>query len=217
MPPTPATPGLALLDDSHYGAYAVNIDQIIWYWNPAAERITGHSAADVVGRPCHQVLQNLMGDGEKPVCLGSCPSLTAVKAGRIPPAYDVLMLCASGQRKPILLTPLVIGAAKGQDTVLVHLLQEPARWRNPARVATTVSAALSLGPSCETPLVSDLVTDRELEVLRLVAVGITPQEVASILSVSYHTVRNHTASLRRKLSAANSRALVRRARELGLI
>ncbi len=36
--------GLDSLNGAPYGAYAVNLDQIIRYWNRSAERITGHRA-----------------------------------------------------------------------------------------------------------------------------------------------------------------------------
>ena len=217
MTAKPGTIGLDLLNDSPYGAYAVNLDQIIWYWNPAAERISGYSATDAVGRPCHQVVQNLVEGSEAPVCRSGCPSLRAVREGRIPPVYDVLMLCASGQRKRVVLTPLVIGAAEDRNVALVHLFQEPDHWYSPERVAKTVSTDLAFGPVHRVTLYNDPVTARELEVLRRVAAGLTPQEISSDLLISYHTVRNHTARLRRKLGATNSLALVRRARELGLI
>ena len=39
------------------GAYVIDADQRIVYWNPAAERLLGYRAEDVLGRACHEVLR----------------------------------------------------------------------------------------------------------------------------------------------------------------
>jgi DNA-binding NarL/FixJ family response regulator len=52
------------------------------------------------------------------------------------------------------------------------------------------------------PLVESL-TPREIEVLRLVAVGLGNREIASRLEISEHTVKFHLASIMGKLGAAS--------------
>ncbi len=46
-------------------------------------------------------------------------------------------------------------------------------------------------------------TPREVEVLRLIAVGITDKEIADRLEISVLTVRKHVASIRKKMGAAS--------------
>ena len=41
-----------LVDNLNDGLYIVDGDRIIQYWNKAAERISGHTAADLIGKPC---------------------------------------------------------------------------------------------------------------------------------------------------------------------
>jgi len=60
-------------------------------------------------------------------------------------------------------------------------------------------------------------TERELEVLRLLGEGLTKREVASTLFVSYSTVHSHTKSIYRKLDGASRDEVLERARILGLI
>jgi LuxR family maltose regulon positive regulatory protein len=60
-------------------------------------------------------------------------------------------------------------------------------------------------------------SQRELEVLRLVALGKTNQEIARQLVVSPGTVKAHTASIYRKLDVANRTEAAARARQLGLL
>jgi DNA-binding NarL/FixJ family response regulator len=58
---------------------------------------------------------------------------------------------------------------------------------------------------------------RELEVLHLIALGSTNQEIARQLVVSPGTVKAHTASIYRKLVVANRTEAVRCARDLGIL
>ena len=55
----------------------------------------------------------------------------------------------------------------------------------------------------------DLLTRREHEVMRLVAVGLTYKEVGRQLSISARTVETHTAAVLRKLQLPTRRALTR--------
>ena len=59
-------------------------------------------------------------------------------------------------------------------------------------------------------------TDREAEILGLIAGGATNREIAAALYLSPHTVKEHTSTLYRKLGARNRADAVRRAQRLGL-
>jgi len=60
-------------------------------------------------------------------------------------------------------------------------------------------------------------SERELEVLSLLASGKTNSEVAGDLFVSVGTIKSHTGNIYRKLGAKNRAGALARARELGLI
>ena len=60
-------------------------------------------------------------------------------------------------------------------------------------------------------------TARELEVLRLLAVGRSNQSIARELVVVLDTVKKHVSHVLAKLGAANRTEAVARARDLGLI
>jgi len=66
------------------------------------------------------------------------------------------------------------------------------------------------------PLVEPL-SQRELEVLRLLTTELTGPEIARELVVALSTVRTHTKRIYSKLNVTNRRAAVKRAVELGLI
>jgi DNA-binding NarL/FixJ family response regulator len=59
-------------------------------------------------------------------------------------------------------------------------------------------------------------TDRESEILGLIAGGATNREIAATLFLSPHTVKEHTSTLYRKLGARNRADAVQRAQRLGL-
>ena len=66
------------------------------------------------------------------------------------------------------------------------------------------------------PLIEPL-SERELEVLRLLESDLDGPDIARELTVSLPTVRTHTRNVYAKLGVNNRRAAVRRAAELGLL
>jgi LuxR family maltose regulon positive regulatory protein len=67
------------------------------------------------------------------------------------------------------------------------------------------------------PGLAEPLTDRELEVLRLLAAGKSNQRIAHDLVVALDTVKKHVTHILGKLGAANRTEAVARARDLGLI
>ena len=63
----------------------------------------------------------------------------------------------------------------------------------------------------------DPLSDREREVLKLLALGQTNQEIASILFISVRTAETHRAHIMQKLGLSNRAALVRYALAQGLL
>jgi LuxR family maltose regulon positive regulatory protein len=64
---------------------------------------------------------------------------------------------------------------------------------------------------------SDELTDRELEVLRLLRSELSLREIGSELYVSLNTVKSHSKSIYRKLDASSREEAIAAARELGLV
>jgi LuxR family transcriptional regulator, maltose regulon positive regulatory protein len=61
------------------------------------------------------------------------------------------------------------------------------------------------------------ISDRELDVLRLMPTRLSQREIGSSLYVSLNTVKTHTKSIFRKLGVSSREEAVTRARELGLL
>lgn len=60
-----------------------------------------------------------------------------------------------------------------------------------------------VGSGIARPLTEDPLTEREVEVLRLVAQGLSNLEIGEVLEISERTVGNHIGSILRKLHLAN--------------
>jgi len=88
--------------------------------------------------------------------------------------------------------------ARGETYVQPELGVELARWHQPRG---------------STPALSP----REIDVLRLLALGHTNAEIASLSGVSLRTVETHRARIQRKLGRRTRADLVQYARELGLV
>ena len=79
------------------------------------------------------------------------------------------------------------------------------------------AAPLEAGPDQTSQRLEDPLSERELEVLTLLASGKTNSEVARDLFVSVGTVKSHTGNIYRKLEARNRTEALTRARELKLL
>ncbi len=151
------------------------------------------------------------------------------------PLVRVLMLSASGERQDVLdavtagavgyvlksarLTELVAAvrsAAAGQPVFTPGLAGLVlGEYRRLANGDGTRSAGEPGPPAAGRPPVPGL-TDRETEVLRLVAKGLTYPQIAARLTLSTRTVQNHVRNTLTKLQLHNKAQLVRYALENGV-
>ena len=83
-------------------------------------------------------------------------------------------------------------------------------------VADSEPAALSLPPDAEAGLIEPL-SMRELEVLQVIAEGLSNQEVANRLYLSLHTVKVHARNIYAKLGVKNRTQAVAKGRTLGIL
>jgi DNA-binding NarL/FixJ family response regulator len=145
------------------------------------------------------------------------------------PSVRVLMLSASGARQDVLnaVTAGAVGYVLKSSSVteLVAAVRSAAAGQP---VFTPELAGLVLGeyrrlagPASQPPPASPLppeprLTDRETEILRLVAKGLTYPQIAARLTLSTRTVQNHVRNTLTKLQLHNKAQLVRYALEKGV-
>jgi NarL family two-component system response regulator LiaR len=93
-----------------------------------------------------------------------------------------------------------------RETVVVREVLVPAEPRAPEPFAPNTAQQQTLG-----------ITTRELEILALIARGLSNREIATQLFVSENTVKTHCARAFDKLGAARRTQAVQRGKELGLL
>jgi DNA-binding NarL/FixJ family response regulator len=142
------------------------------------------------------------------------------------PPPHVLVLSASGEHADVL--EAVKAGATGylvKSASREELLAAVTRTALGEAVFTPGLAGLVLGefrrlastpPTTPTPGGNPRLTDRETEVLRLVAKGLSYKQIAERLVISHRTVQNHVQNTLNKLHLHNRVELVRYVMETGL-
>ena len=74
-----------------------------------------------------------------------------------------------------------------------------------------------VGRGIEPSSLIESLSTRELEVLRLMALGLTNQEIAAQLVIAVSTAKKHVSNIIGKLGVTNRTQAVARAQELGLL
>lgn len=101
---------------------------------------------------------------------------------------------------------LALGLSAAPAEMLAELYYNPTSLDSVPGVRSQASEA-----------VEDLLTDREIDVLELLALGLANKQIASELQISAHTVKFHVSSIYTKLRATNRTEAVRLGLQNGLI
>jgi DNA-binding NarL/FixJ family response regulator len=156
-------------------------------------------------------------DIHMPVMTG-LTALKQIKARK--PEVNVVMLTVSEDDKDII-EAIRIGAngyllKQINSTEFFHLLER--LQHGEAAISPSVATRLvkHLGPSDTKPQRA-MLSERELEVLRLVADGKPNREIALALSVSDNTVKFHLKNIMQKLNVANRAEAVMEATQMGIL
>jgi LuxR family maltose regulon positive regulatory protein len=99
---------------------------------------------------------------------------------------------------------------------LLRVVAKQSPRRNYARRLLAAMSGTEHKPAAENALIEPL-SERELDVLRLLGTELDGPAIARELMVSLNTMRTHTKNIYAKLTVTSRRAAVRRATELGLL
>ena len=155
----------------------------------------------------------------------------AEAGGRIGTLIEILVLqavagrdVASLERALTLAEPdgwlqVFVGAGSSIARPLETLARERPDWAFARRVLEVATGTQTVGraPDRGAPVLVDPLSERELDVLRLLASELDGPDIARHLVVSLNTVRTHTKHIYAKLAVNNRRAAVSRAHQLGLL
>lgn len=108
-------------------------------------------------------------------------------------------------------------AAPDELVNAIHTVSQGNVFLYPSLATRLVQDYLQRAEAGDQPLVQDDLTPRELEVLTLIAEGLTNAEIADRLVISVKTVDRHRENLMRKLNLHHRIDLVKYALKMGLI
>jgi PAS domain S-box-containing protein len=197
-----------LLANAADGAFVVAENQRIVFWNSAAQEQLGYSAAAVLGRTCGDLLrgQNEPGD---PFCRPLCPVIAAIRSGEAVANFDLRVHCRSGTERWVNVSTLVwTDGADGDAPLIAHLFRDATERKRAEALVDQVSHAVGHlnepGAPRERRAIRTLpedvhLTDRERQVLTLMARGLGTADIAASLTISTVTVRNHVQNILHKL------------------
>ena len=205
-----------------YGVMAVSLDQTIVFWDRTAREMLGYTAERLVGAKCSDIPSGLGRSGLTSECADCCACMRYARAGLVPPAVELAMRASWGEVKWVEVKPVVVPWLTDVGTVVIYLFRERSGDVHRPVGDLVVAEQGASSDSPEVPEVTDEsdvrpLTARELEVLRLMALGWETEYIAAELEVTHHTVRSHVANLRRKLNAKSRFEAVMTATRLGIL
>lgn len=94
-----------LLDNMQDGVYFVNQDRKITYWNEGAQRLSGFSAAEAIGKSCFDNFLTHVDENGKVLCFDGCPLSAALLDGQ-PRESELYLRHKEGHRVPLTIRTL---------------------------------------------------------------------------------------------------------------
>jgi len=102
-----------IIDNLYDGVYFVDRDRVINYWNKGAERITGYSATQTMGRSCRDNLLNHVTANGVQLCQDHCPLAAVMQDGK-EREVEVFLHHADGHRLPVAIRAAAIRNEAGE-------------------------------------------------------------------------------------------------------
>jgi len=185
------------------GVAVIDGDFRIIYWNEAAAELLGYSAAEALGRACHEVMQGMDERGGL-LCGPECSVFHCARRGERLHSYNMLSPRKDG--KPVWLNVSTIYIPKFGEhrNVIVHLFRNiDYLKRAQGLIQQIVTLAAEEAPPTAPAAVREeepttKLTGRERQILRMLSRGLTAKGIAHQLTISEATARNHIQSILNK-------------------
>jgi PAS domain S-box-containing protein len=194
-------------------AFVVDSRRRVVAWNRAAAQLLGYEGRQVLGKRCHEILRgtDLYGN---PFCQECCPLVRAVLRREPLHRFAANLRSASGRNVCVRVVALLLPHGASGERDILHVLA-PCICPEQAVAIEEQNEAPGNGPDRGDLL--DLLSPREVEVLKLIGDGKSTGEIASLLCISAVTVRNHAQRIMRKLDVHCRLAAVSAARRSGML
>ncbi len=194
-------PFLDQLEGSPDPVFVTDRQNRVVAWNRSAERLLGYRPEEAIGLSCSVLMEGCDSSGNR-YCSEHCPLTDMAGRGEVVRHFDLKLRPKDSPPLFVDVNILQLTAPPPHHFYLVHILKPSDRELRPQAVREEPEAPprLALVTARESPdaRVRKL-TQREVEILGLVAAGRTSAEIASLLHISTLTVRNHTQNILDKL------------------
>lgn len=134
-----------ILDDLYDGVYFVDRERRITYWNNGAERISGYTRQQVMGRRCADSLLMHVDDDGVLLCKHGCPVAATIADGELREA-QVYLHHANGHRVPVRVRVAPIYDAEGRITGAVETFSDNSRLVDALREARSLATTILQDP-----------------------------------------------------------------------
>ncbi|MEZ5344225.1 MAG: LuxR C-terminal-related transcriptional regulator [Pyrinomonadaceae bacterium] len=212
-----------LIDRTADPAFAVNGLHSIEFWNKAAEDFFGIESKDAIGKSCSSIVQ---GDDEcGQFCSKDCAIFHAAEKHNPIQNFDLKILTSNG-KKWCNVSVLIAEENKSVLPYTIHIVRNiDVRKRLELLMRNFLVVEADFPPERAVDLISTtrapsreaILSDRELQILKLLASGQKTNDIAEQLCISRTTVNNHVQHVLKKLSAHSRLEAIRRAEHAGLI
>lgn len=212
-----------MVDSTADAAFAVDGAGAIVAWNARAEELFGTPSNMAMGKPCGSILQGADECGS--VCSPECGVRLAAQGNHPIRNFDLQAQTAQGRQwlNVSILRVDVANSTAPHSIHIVRCIDVHKRMELLVRDFIVSEAKLpaedvkALISTTRSPAREVELTERESEVLRLLAKGATTKNIAGQLHISQVTVNNHIQHILKKLNAHTRLEAVRRAERAGLI
>ena len=193
------------LRNSADGAFVIDEDLRIVYWNKAAKEILGFDDGNIVGQFCHQLLRGYS-EGRHLVCKERCQIAKLALNSKPVPNYDIHVKTKGGEDCWLNMSVFTYRMSNTNGKkVIVHLFHDLNHKEVDEKALVQLVRVINRyhdirhnnGNELESH--QNSLTSRECEILAFLADGQGTRDIAQLLSISTSTVRNHIQHILQKL------------------
>lgn len=205
------------------GAFVIDEDLRIVYWNNAAESILGFETNEVTGQYCYQLLHGY-DQGWQLICKEKCRVMELAMQSKPVPNYDLHVTTKHGHARWLNMSVFTyrMNGTHGKRMIVHlfhHLDQKTVDGKFLSQLIEVVRHYQEFPDeqAAENKRHREVLTPREREILTHLARGLGTRAIAESLSISPNTVRNHIQHILQNLQVHSRLEAVTLAIKHGLI
>ncbi len=199
-----------LVESTADPAFAVDEAGTIIAWNCSVEDWMGVTREQAIGKPCGEIICGK--DECGPICSENCVVRQMIQRNHPVKNFDIQVPTKQG-RQWCNVSVLLAQGSRSVFRYAIHVLRP---FDVLKRLELTMRDFTAATPERSAVSGAEL-TNREREILKLLAVGAKTTVIAGQLSISRTTLNNHIQHILRKLDCHSRLEAIRRAERAGLL